>query len=74
MARIQNVGVGKYIRNPKGMRPNSSSGIETLQIASNEGNNFLCYPVVSSESGRVVVDTTRYLHIPIDTDVQQVTI
>lgn len=72
MARIQNVGVGNYIRNPKGVK--NGDTVEVLQIASNDGNSFLCYPVVSKDSTNVVLDTKRYYQIPVDTNVDQVTI
>ncbi len=75
MAKIQTIGVGNYIRNP---RKNIQSGgvriPEVLRIAENNGNSFTCYPVKDSKTVPVTVDTTRYLQIPIDTDVQQVTI
>ena len=73
MPRIQNVGVGNYIRNPKGVR-GDSSGVEVLQVGSNEGGSFICYPVISSASGKIVLNTKRYYNIPIDTMVDQVSI
>lgn len=74
--KIQNVGVGNYIRNPKGVRLQDSDGrsFETLQVASNEGNSFLCYPVTNASTVPVTTDKTRYQFIPIDTMVEQVTI
>ena len=74
MAKIQNVGVGNYIRNPRGNRGLNSQqmNVEALRIDSNQGNSFLCFPVTAMNSGSPVVDTTRYLQIPIDTEVEQV--
>lgn len=67
MAKIQTIGIGNYIRSPKGRL--AGGKIEVWQVAQNNGNSFLCYPVVSKQSNRVVLDTTRYYDIPIDTDV-----
>ena len=76
MPKIQDVGVGSYIRNPRGRHGEGSRrmSIEVLQIASNQGNSFLCYPVTNARTVPVTVDTTRYQFIPIDTNVEQVTI
>lgn len=62
-SRIQNVGVGAYIRNPK------RAG-EILKIVTNDGNSYVCYPVTGTSP--VTLDTTRYQHIPLDTQVQVV--
>jgi hypothetical protein len=76
MPKIQNVGVGKFIRNPRGRRGADSRmmNVEVLQIAENGGNSFLCYPVTDAKTVPVTVDTTRFLQIPIDTVVDQVSI
>lgn len=80
MPKIQNVGIGNYIRNPRGRRSDDSRGtaVETLQVASSQGNSFTCFPVTAVKSGpdgtEAVVDTTRYLQIPVDTVVEQVNI
>lgn len=76
MAKIQTIGAGKYIRNPRGIKGHNSGGmnVEVLQIAVNQGGSYLCYPVTNTETNPVTVDTTRYYQIPIDTEVQQVTI
>ena len=73
MPKIQNIGLGNYIRNPRGRHISGGTKIELLQIASNEGNSFLCYPVTGKNSSQIIVDTTRYYYIPIDTDVEQAT-
>lgn len=74
MAKIQTLAIGSYIRNPSGRRAAGMQNIEVLQIAANDGNSFLCYPVTSVASSNVTVDTTRYVYIPVDSDVQQVTV
>lgn len=76
MPKIQNVGIGNFIRNPRGRNAANSRAmnIEVLQVAQNNGNSFLCYPVTDAKSVPVTVDTTRYQQIPIDTVVDQVTI
>ena len=78
--KIQNVGIGNYIRNPRGRKLANSDGsaVEVLRVDANQGNSFLCFPVVGYKAGasenEAVLDRTRYLQIPIDTEVQQVTI
>lgn len=76
MPKIQDLGVGNYIRSPRGRRGQDSRqmNVEVLLIASNEGNSFKCFPVTNPSSVPVGVDTTRYQFIPIDTVVDQVTI
>lgn len=76
MPKIQNVGVGNFIRNPRGRQGEDSRGtnVEVLQVAVNEGNSFRCYPVTDAKAVPVTVDTTRFQFIPIDTMVQQVTL
>ena len=76
MPKIQNVGIGNYIRNPRGRRGSDSRqmNVEVMKIHSDEGNSFLCYPVTNTETDPVTLDTTRYQYIPIDTNVDQVTI
>lgn len=76
MAKIQNIGVGKFIRSPRGIKGIDSKGmnIESMQIVSNEGNSFRCCPVTNGSSNPIKIDTTRFIFIPIDTDVDQVTI
>ena len=80
MAKIQNVGIGNYIRNPRGrLQPGSrGTAVEVLKINSNSGNSFLCFPVTGVKQGpdgsEAVVDTTRYLQIPVGTEVEQVSI
>lgn len=70
MPKIQNVAIGSYIRNPQGRRLSGANVIEVMQVARNDGNTFLCYPVVGKASGKVSLDTTRYLQIAIDTQVE----
>ncbi len=74
MPKIQDVGIGNYIRSPRGRRGQDSRqmNVEVLQVAQNNGNSFLCFPVVSKNP--LTLDTTRYQHINIDTVVDQVTI
>jgi len=76
MPKIQTLALGTYIRNPRGKKEPNSRGmsIEILQIAENHGNSFLCFPVTNASSNPVTVDTTRYLFIPLDTNVESVTI
>lgn len=76
MAKIQNIGVGNYIRNPQGRHGMQSRGtnVEVLKIEENHGNSFLCYPISDPSSVPVTLDKSRYLFIPIDTDVQQVSV
>lgn len=76
MPKIQNVGVGNYIRNLKGVKAKNSLGmnIEVLKVDSNEGNAFKCVVVSDPSANPVKLDTTRYYMIPIDTQVEQVTI
>lgn len=72
MPKIQNVGVGGYIRDPRGTHGADSrqTNIQILFVAKNDGNSFLCYPVTATNP--LTLDTTRYQQIPIDTNVQQV--
>lgn len=78
--KIENVGVGGFVRNPRGRdNPNSrGSNIEVLKVTTDNGNSFTCYPVSSVKVGatgrEAVLDTTRYQQIPKGTNVQQVTI
>lgn len=76
MAKIQTIGVGNYIRNPRGGSPIDALGmnIGVLQIFENHGNYFLCFPVVDAKAVPVTLDKTKYRFIPIDTNVEQVTI
>lgn len=80
MPKIETVGVGKFIRNPRGRHSPDSRGtaIEVLQIASNNGNSFTCFPVTAVNAGpdgpEAVLDTTRYQDIPIGTNVEQASI
>lgn len=74
MPKIQDVGIGNYIRSPRGRHGADSrqSNVEILQVARNDGNTFLCYPVTSTAP--LTLDTTRYQQIRIDTWVDQVSI
>jgi len=76
MPKIQNIGLGNYIRNPRGRHGADSKqmNIEVLKVSENHGNSFLCYPVTDPKTVPVTVDTTRYQMIPIDTNVEQVSI
>lgn len=76
MLKIQNVGVGKYIRSPRGIKGANSRdmNIEVWQVAVNEGNSFRCYPVTDPKSIPVTVDTTHYRFLPLDTMVEQVSL
>lgn len=73
MPKIQNVGIGNYIRSPRGRHAAGSDKMELLQIAANNGNSFLCYPVIKKDGTTITVDTKRYYDIPVDTDVEQAT-
>lgn len=76
MPKIQNVGVGGYIRGLKGLMGIDSRGLnaEVWKVMSNEGNSFKCSPVTNGSANPVVIDESRYYFIPIDTNVDQVTI
>lgn len=76
MPKIQDVGVGGYIRNPKGRAGADSRqmNVEVLKVSENHGNGFLCFPVTKVASGVATLDKTRYQFIPIDTNVKQVSI
>lgn len=74
--KIQNVGIGNFIRNPRGQHGSGSRqmNVEVLQVAKNDGNSFLCYPVTDAKTVPVTVDTTRFQQIKIDTVVDQVSV
>lgn len=74
MPKIQNVGVGGYIRNPRGRDAEDSRGMNTeiLRVEGNDGNSFICFPVKRFDGGVPVIDTTRYQQIRVDTVVDQV--
>lgn len=76
MAKIQTIGVGKYIRSHRGTRAKNSRGmnIEVLWIGSNNGNSFTCFPVTDANARPVGVDRSVYFQIPIDTHVEEVSI
>lgn len=75
MPKIQNVGIGKFIRDLRKTGHSKGQRISSvLQIATNEGNAFKCFPVKSVHSGRIVLDTTKYHFIPIDSEVEEVSI
>ena len=40
----------------------------------NEGNSFKCCPVTNGSTNPITVDTTRFVFVPIDANVDQVTI
>lgn len=71
MNKIQNIGIGNYIRDPRGaMAANGAKQI--LKISDNYGNGFLCYPVKSFDSGVPTLIYTSHQIIAIDTMVEQV--
>lgn len=74
MAKIQDVGIGNYIRNPRGVKTKDGGGmgVEALRIDRSEGNSFLCFPVTSKTP--LTLDRSRGLVIPRDSEVEQVTI
>lgn len=76
MPKIQNVGVGGFIRGLKGMKGVDSRGtnMEAWKVMTNEGNAFKCCPVLDGAANPVKVDETRHYMVPIDTRVDQVTI
>ena len=75
MAKIQNVGLGKFIRGPKGRRTSGNVRVgKAYQIVNNDGNSFRCFEVLSSDSGRIVLDETKWINIRLDQEVQEVTI
>ena len=67
MPKIQVVGVGNFIRDPK--RPG-----QVLGVVTNNGNSFTCYPVSRVDSGVPVYDKTTYQMISLDTNVELATI
>lgn len=74
MPKIQSIGLGNFIRNPRGTGT-VSGGLksrEVMQVTTNNGNSFTCYPVMAVNP--LVLDKTRYLQIPIDTDVESASI
>ena len=76
MSKIQNVGVGGYIRGLKGIKGVDSRGMnsEVWKVMSNEGNSFKCCPVTNGSTNPATIDTTRFMFVPIDTNVSQVSI
>ena len=76
MPKIEDVGVGKYIRNPR--RGKNKSGdvplASVLRIEANDGNAFRCHTIKRIDSTRVTIDSENYQFIPIGTNVEQVTI
>jgi hypothetical protein len=76
MPKIQDIGVGNYIRNPQGNKSADSLGmnIEALQIYADDGGSFMCFPVTGKRGTEPILDKERYYQIPIDTNVEQVTI
>ena len=74
--KIQDIGIGKYIRSPRGRRQSDSRGmaIEVLKIVTDNGNSFTCYPVSSVNSGSANINTDRYYNIPIDSMVEEASI
>lgn len=65
--RIGALAIGDYIRSPK-------DHDTIMQIFEDGGNDFRCHPVLSSASGKIVLDMKNYKFIPKDRIVQQVTI
>ena len=65
--RIGTLAIGNYIRSPK-------DHDTIMQIFEDAGNDFRCHPVLSSASGKIVLDMKNYKFIPKDRIVQQVTI
>lgn len=80
MPSLSSVGVGAYIKNPRGRRAEGSGQLacEVLYVSRDDGNTFLCYPVTSTKVGangkEAVLDTARYQQIPPHQQVEQVTI
>lgn len=76
MVKIQNVGVGNFIRDPRGRHGDDSrsQNVEALIVVANEGNSFRCHPITDAKSVPVTYDLTRFQFIPIDTMVEQVTV
>ena len=67
MAKLNDIGLGKYIRNPR-----RSKGV--LKIETDTGNGFICYPVKEIHSTRVVLDLTKYQQLAKDFNAEEVTI
>lgn len=65
--RISTLVVGNYIRSPR-------DHDTIMQIFADGGGDFRCHPVLSSASGKIVLDMKSYKHIPKDRIVDQVTI
>lgn len=66
--KISQIGVGGYIRNPKGRYgvDSQNSNIEVLKVAQNQGGSFICYPVTDPKTVPPTLDMTRYQFIPKD--------
>lgn len=76
MPKISTLSVGDFIRNPKGRHASDSRqmNVEALKIVADHGNSFLCYPVTSINSSNPTVDTTRYVFISKDQNVDKISI
>lgn len=76
MAKIQDIGTGNYIRDPRGVKTTDGRGmnIRVLKVQANDGNSFRCHPIKSIRGSTVEIDTENFIQIPIDTQVEPVTI
>ena len=76
MPKIEDVGLGNYIRNPRKTKSKSGDVLlgTVLRVEVNDGNAFRCHPIKSIDSTRVTIDTENFQFIPIGTNVEQVTI
>ena len=67
MPKLSDIGLGKYIRDPRNSR-------KVLKVETDTGNGFICYPVKEVHSTRVVLDTTVYQQLPKDFEAEEATI
>lgn len=72
MPKIQNIGIGNYIRNPRGTGA-TTGGVksrEVMQVFVQDGNQYRCHPVINARAVPVTLDMKRYIFIPVDTEVE----
>ena len=76
MPKISDVGVGGFIKNPRGtrLRGSNRTAVEVLKVSRNDGNSFLCIPVLEVKGTVVVLDSERHYFIQSDQFVDQVSI
>lgn len=75
MAKLSTVGIGKFIRSIRGGHGSSSqnSNIEIWYVKTNDGNQFICYPVLDPKPNPPVLDYSHHYFLTKDQEVEQVT-